>query len=215
MSPILRAVLASSLFVSSVSFAQDAEVNMNVQVDDADMPSTSIKIRASDTGGGANMEVKVKGGTTRTESHSERHTRHEERSGMDNDSDNDTVPVRAVASEPAFRDCGTREDEGCTLRRDGQLPMDAKTFRGFLQALKGTGNELTREEMAEKMLKKNYLTAVQFGLVLDLFQNELTRLDVAKNAAPHVVNPQHALGFASKWNNSITGSEYTELISAQ
>nr|WP_236673409.1 DUF4476 domain-containing protein [Comamonas sp. JC664] len=93
--------------------------------------------------------------------------------------------------------------------------MDAETFRGVLQSLKNTSNEITREEMAEKMFRRNYLTAKQFGRVLDLFSNEITRLDVAKNAAPHVVNPQHALGFSSKWNNSISGDEYIEIMTAQ
>jgi hypothetical protein len=84
-----------------------------------------------------------------------------------------------------------------------------------MKSLKAVGNELTREDMAEKMFKRNYLTAKQFGLVLDLFENELTRLDVAKNAAPHVVNPQHALGFSSKWDNSLNGEDYVEIMSAQ
>jgi hypothetical protein len=52
-------------------------------------------------------------------------------------------------------------------------------------------------------------------MLLDLFPNEITRLDVAKVAAPHVVNPQHALGFSTKWQNSISADEYTELISEQ
>jgi hypothetical protein len=106
-------------------------------------------------------------------------------------------------------------DAGCTMTRDGQYPMDAETWRGFYQALKSQANELTREEMAEKMLKRNYLTAAQYGLVLDLFVNELTRLEVAKNAGPRVVNPQHALGFSSKWKNGLTAEEYTEMIAEQ
>jgi hypothetical protein len=101
------------------------------------------------------------------------------------------------------------------MTRDGKYAMDAETWRGFYQSLKSQPNEITREEMTEKMLKRNYLTAAQLGLMLDLFPNEITRLDVAKNAATHVVNPQHALGFSSKWQNSISASEYTDLISEQ
>jgi hypothetical protein len=52
-------------------------------------------------------------------------------------------------------------------------------------------------------------------MLLDLFQNEISRLEVAKVAAAHVVNPQHALGFSSKWQNSISAGEYTDLISEQ
>ncbi|RKH74649.1 DUF4476 domain-containing protein [Corallococcus aberystwythensis] len=202
MNRIARAVLVSSLFVSSASFAQDAEFNMQVDADDADMPSARIKMKTTTTvdgeetttvkvrGGGTRMDVRMTGGVTETETRTERH----------------------VVAEPSYRDCGTNSDEGCLMRRDGQLPMDATTWRGFYQSLKSENNEIVREEKAEKMLKRVYLTAAQFGMVLDLFNNEITRLDVAKVAAPHVVNPQHALGFSSKWKNSISGSEYTDII---
>lgn len=231
MTPFARAVLTSSLFLSSAAFAQDAQMNMNVQVDDSDMPSATIQMKGMSAdgeeqgvdmkvqagGAGVGVEMKVKGGqmqpSERVEKH-ERRERHERREEVRNE-EPQAMPVRAPASEPAFRDCGTGEDPGCTMRREGQFAMDAETFSGVLKSLKSTANELTREEMAEKMFRRNYLTAKQFGQVLDLFKNELTRLDVAKNAAPHVVNPQHALGFSSKWKNSLTGDEYIELMTAQ
>ncbi|MCY1047719.1 DUF4476 domain-containing protein [Corallococcus sp. bb12-1] len=219
MNPIVRAVLASSLFVSSVSFAQGAEINMQVDVDDQDMPGARIHVKASGPdgeegatvkvrGGGTRMDVRVTGGMTTTETHTETRTeRNTEYVAPVRERE-----VRERESGPSFRDCGTGSDEGCTTRRDGQLPMDASTWSGFYQSLKSEPNEIVREEKAEKMLKRVYLTAAQFGKVLDLFPNEITRLDVAKVAVPHVVNPQHALGFSSKWRNSISGSEYTDLI---
>jgi len=224
---IVRAALVSSLFVSSAALAQDVEMNMNVGVDEDGMPSTSIQMKGTGAdgeeqgvkmkvragGANANMEIKVKGGVqTTTETYSESYT--ETRT-----SPAPQPQARPVAppppAEPAFRDCGTGRDPGCTMSRDGKYAMDADTWRGFYQSLKSQPNEITREEMTEKMLKKNYLTAQQLGLVLDLFNNEITRLDVAKFAASHVVNPQHALGFSSKWNNSISAGEYTEIISEQ
>jgi hypothetical protein len=30
-----------------------------------------------------------------------------------------------------------------------------------------------------------------------------------------VVNPQHALGFSSKWENELNGEDYVEIMSAQ
>ncbi|AFE04489.1 hypothetical protein COCOR_02116 [Corallococcus coralloides DSM 2259] len=220
MNRIVRAALVSSLFVSSASFAQDAEFNMQVDIDDQDMPSARIKMKTTTNvdgeetttvkvrGGGARMDVRMTGGTMESESHSEHRetrtteTRREPRM--------DSRPE--MAAEPSHRDCGTRSDEGCMMRRDGQFPMDASTWSGFYQSLKSESNEIVRQEKAEKMLKRVYLTAVQFGMVLDLFNNEITRLEVAKEAAPHVVDPQHALGFSSKWRNSISGSEYTDII---
>ncbi|RKH04054.1 DUF4476 domain-containing protein [Corallococcus carmarthensis] len=221
MNRIVRAVLVSSLFASSASFAQDAEINMQVDVDDQDMPSARIKMKTTTNvdgeetttvkvrGGGARMDVRVTGGTMETEHRTETHeTRMEPR--MERRPEH--RPEAPVAAEPAYRDCGTRADEGCTMRRDGQFPMDATTWSGFYQSLKSERNEIVRQEKAEKMLTRVYLTAAQFGMVLDLFNNEITRLEVAKVAAPHVVNPQHALGFSSKWRNSISGSEYTDII---
>ncbi|HVG61432.1 MAG TPA: DUF4476 domain-containing protein, partial [Hyalangium sp.] len=117
---------------------------------------------------------------------------------------------------PAFRDCGVvANDPGCTMMRDGKYPMDAETWRGFFKSLKSQHNEISRQEQAEKMLKRHYLTAAQYGVLLDLFVNEISKLELAKNVASHVVNPQHALGFSSKWKNGISAEEYTEMISEQ
>jgi hypothetical protein len=227
---ILRAALVSSFFASSAVLAQDVEMNMNVQVDEDGIPSANIQMRGQDgdgeeqgvnmqvQGGGSNarMNVKVKGGVQTTqESYTETTT-------TTTTTTSRPAPVQQArpappppAPQPVFRDCGTGSDPGCTMTRDGKYAMDADTWSGFYQSLKSQPNEITREEMTEKMLKRNYLTAKQLGLVLDLFQNEITRLDVAKFSASHVVNPQHALGFSSKWRNSISAGEYTDLISEQ
>lgn len=114
------------------------------------------------------------------------------------------------------RDCGTGPDVGCLMTRDGRLPMDGATFQGFLSSMQSNPNEILRQEIAQTMLNGgNYLTAVQFGLVLDLFRNEITRMDVAKRGARRLVNPQHALAYSAKFNNSIYQRDYTQLISAQ
>lgn len=224
MTSLARAVIASSLFLSSVALAQEVEMNMNVQVDDQDMPSANITVKgmAADSeegsvnvqAGGASINMKVKAPAVKVEATEEREERREERRERRERREPEVVHVKTVHAEPV-RDCGTGEDPGCTMKRNGEYAMDAETFRGILKALKASSNELTREDMAEKMFKRNYLTAKQFGLVLDLFENELTKLDVAKNAAPHVVNPQHALGFSSKWENDLNGEDYVEIMTAQ
>lgn len=221
MNSIARAVLASSLFAASSAFAQNVE--MNIQADDVDMPSTSISVGAmSPDGNAAGVNMEIRGGGTRmdvnvsgtgTAPPPERHERRERREEVA--PREETVRHVRHNSEPAFRDCGTNQDPGCTMQRNGHYAMDAETFSGFMHSLKSTRNELTREEMVEKVMKRAFLTAKQFGLVLDQFQNEITRLDVAKTAAPRVVNPQHALGFSSKWRNSISAEEYVELITEQ
>jgi hypothetical protein len=115
----------------------------------------------------------------------------------------------------AYRDCGTGNDPGCGMARNGQYPMDAPTFLGFLTSLRSNGNELVRADIAENVLRTGYLTALQLSQVLDQFSNELTRLDVAKTAAPKVVNPQHALGLSAKFSNTFNAEEYVEVMTAQ
>jgi hypothetical protein len=125
------------------------------------------------------------------------------------------VPYPPAAPPVVQRDCGTGTDVGCTMTRDGQYPMDAGTWHGFLAALRANPNESLRQRMAEDMFRRAYVTAFQLGMVLDLFPNESIRLTVARFAAPRVVNPQHALGFASKWRNAALATEYSQLLSAQ
>lgn len=220
MKQILRAVLVSSLFASSAALAQG--VNMNIQVDEDGNPtSANIQVQGMDENG-AGANVRVHGNTTTTTTTTTTRTR--VRNGVKTEesfTETESGPAHArpqpppPPSAPAFRDCGTGNDPGCTMTRDGKYAMDGETWKGFYQSLKSQSNEISREEMAEKLLKRNYLTAAQLGMLLDLFNNEITRLDVAKTAANHVVNPQHALGFSSKWRNSISAEEYTDLISEQ
>jgi hypothetical protein len=226
---ILRAVLVSSLCASSSVLAQDMDMNMNmqmnVQVDEDGMPSTQIRMQVPDEnghpqemrqevrvkGGGMRMEVKVKGDPGAPPPV----YREERMEVVEQESSRRRPRPPPPAPAPVYRDCGTGRDPGCEMSRDGQYAMDAETYRGFMTALKSQANEISRQEMTEKMLKRQYLTAAQYGEVLDLFKNEISRLEVATFAARRVVNPQHALGFASKWRNSISSEEYTEMIAEQ
>lgn len=113
------------------------------------------------------------------------------------------------------RDCGTGIDPGCAVQRSGAWAMDGATFQGFMTALRSTQNELSREQTVGTMFQRNACTALQLSQIMDLFSNELTRLNVGKSAAPHVVDPSHALGFAAKFKNSLLGQEYTQTMAAQ
>ncbi len=124
-------------------------------------------------------------------------------------------PPPPVAVAQPVRDCGTGTDPGCAVQRNGAFPMDAATFQGFMTALRSTRNELSREETVGTMFQRNACTALQLSQILDLFSNELTRLNVGKQAAPHVVDPSHALGFAAKFRNGLLGQEYTQTMAAQ
>lgn len=136
-----------------------------------------------------------------------------------------SMPPRPAVVQPAVvqpmpavvvRDCGTGpNDPGCGLSRNGFVAMDAQVFSGFVTSLRSVMNEITREDMFEKMIARNGMTAMQLSQVLDLFNNEITRLDIAKTAATHVVNPQHALGLSTKFNNSFSAEEFVEVYSGQ
>jgi hypothetical protein len=120
-----------------------------------------------------------------------------------------------TTSPPGARDCGFAQDPGCSMTRDGQWAMDAVTFNGFATALRSNSNEMMRLDVVRVMFRSNWVTALQLGAVLDLFGNEMFRLDVAKMAAPRVVNPQHALGHAARFRNGFFAGEYTKLMAEQ
>lgn len=225
MKQLMRAVMVVSC-VSSMAFAQ-------VEADETDvdvlMPGAAVQVRQ----GGASATVAVPGASVQTTVRTRTTT---QTTGLMIQAPGIVVqqpvivreqvvvqqPVivreQVVVQQPvAFRDCGTGpSDPGCTMHKNGQLPMDAVTFDGVLKTLRAQRNTITREEMATKMLARNFLTAAQLGLIIDAFADHgITQLDVAKAAAPNVVNPQHALSHSTKFTNSISAEEYVEVMSAQ
>jgi hypothetical protein len=124
-------------------------------------------------------------------------------------------PPVQQAPPPAYRDCGTGDDPGCLMSRQGQAAMDAATFNGLLVSMRATRHELSRADIAKSVLRTSALTALQLSAVLDLFANELVRLDVAKACAPKVVNPQHALGLSAKFHNTFNAQEYVRVMTGQ
>jgi hypothetical protein len=116
----------------------------------------------------------------------------------------------------ANRDCGTGpQDPGCAMRRNGMWAMDALAWAGLYISIRSTPNELTRQSMVQDALRGQALTAAQLGLLMDLFNNELLRLDMAKFAATRVVNPMHAIGLSTKFRNSILAQDYVTVMGRQ
>ncbi len=226
MKQLMRAVFVVSC-VSSMAFAQ-------VEADETDvdvlMPGAAVQVRQ----GGASATVAVPGASVQTTVRTRTTTRTTgvmiQAPGIVVQQQPVIVREQVIVQQPvivreqvvvqqpvAFRDCGTGpNDPGCTMYKNGQLPMDAATFSGVLKTLRAQRNTITREEMATKMLARNFLTAAQLGLIIDAFADHgITQLDVAKSAAPNVVNPQHALSHSTKFTNSISAEEYVEVMSAQ
>lgn len=124
-------------------------------------------------------------------------------------------PPVVVQPPPVARDCGTGADVGCNMMRDGRYPMDGVTFGGFMRSMQGNTSEMMRMQTAQSMFGAHYVSAIQFGLMLDLFSSEMFKLQVAQAGAPRVVNPQHAIGYADKFSSNMNRTAYTQLIASQ
>jgi len=224
MSRVSRIVFVSAVVIASTAFAQEDE-DVTVAVPGA---AGRVQVQGDDVRmdlavPGAQMTVQGTQGQPQVRGDAKGQVRVQQRTTVTTTTSTVTTGTRAgavVVQQPApvvvaYRDCGTGQDPGCVMARDGVLPMDGPTFLGLLQALEATQNELSRQEMCESLFGAHFATAAQLGRILKLFHNEITRLEVAKTAAPRVVNPSHALGLASLWQNSISAQEYTQLMASQ
>ena len=126
----------------------------------------------------------------------------------------DAPAAPAPAPAPAAgRDCGTgRDDPGCNTPLKGVLPMLVDRYKPGMAALTSEPNELMRQDMLGSTIGKNTLTARQFKAFLALFENELTRLEVAKKYAPKVVDPDRALDAGATFSNNLVKKEYLALF---
>lgn len=124
------------------------------------------------------------------------------------------TPPPAPPRPAAPTDCGAGPgDTGCGLTRDGAAPMGAAEFKVALQALRGERNEITRRELLDTLIGASALTARQFTVLLNAFDGELQRLDVARAHADRVVNPKEAIPAAKLFRNSFSRQEFIELMS--
>ncbi len=121
------------------------------------------------------------------------------------------APVNPPLPSP-LRACGLPHDDGCVVARHGHFAMDAVRFQGLRTALSQTNNELVRADLCARALRADYLTARQLDALLGLFENELVRLDLAKTAAPHVVDPSRALELSLRFENELLRQDYLQLF---
>lgn len=125
-------------------------------------------------------------------------------------------------------DLNEDEDSRCQGKLAGRLggieerlkelrhePMPRGAFQGFLAGLQSNANEILRKDQCQDLLPNHYISAQQLGQLMDLFVNEILRLDVARAAAPRVVDPMNALGFSGKFHNSILARDFTSLMSKE
>ncbi len=141
----------------------------------------------------------------------------------DNRRANVTVTNDSLGVGPFQLQVGTRSEVRTQQNQYGTPPptpraapgMDSASFNGLMTALRGNPNEILRKDTAISSLSRNWITSNQFGDVLDLFNNEILKMDVAKAAASHVVDPGAAVGLSVKFRNSIYQNEFVTLMSSQ
>jgi hypothetical protein len=116
----------------------------------------------------------------------------------------------------AQRDCGLGlDDPGCTMIRGGGQAMLKPEYDGFYASLRAQLSESSRAAMVRDTLTTRWITSRQLGQILDLFVGENNRLDAARFALPHVVDPSNALGFGTKFLSSSRQRDYNQLVSSQ
>jgi hypothetical protein len=93
--------------------------------------------------------------------------------------------------------------------------MDRPTYEGFMISLKNTVGEMAKRDMCRSVFQNRYLTARQLGLVMDSFISEYDKFEVAKFAAPRVVDPGNALVLSTKFISQQKKRDYMALMSAQ
>ena len=117
---------------------------------------------------------------------------------------------------PPSRDCGTGlDDPGCGTTRSGGWAMDRPTWDGFMRSMRDTISEMAKRDMCRDVFSNRYLTARQLSMVMDLFISEYDKLEVAKFAAPHVVDPGNAFGLSTKFLSTQKKRDFMALMSAQ
>jgi hypothetical protein len=125
-------------------------------------------------------------------------------------------PPRPSAPRRALRDCGTGpEDAGCQESRGGLRAMDGESFAGLMQSLRSTRSEVSKRRMIVAASRSQGLTARQLVQMLELFRSEVTQLQVVRAVAPRIIDPQRALGYASRMRSSVSRERMTRLLSAQ
>jgi hypothetical protein len=114
------------------------------------------------------------------------------------------------------RDCGLGlDDPGCALTRAGGQAMLKAEYDGFMASLRANLSESARGGMVRDTMRTRFITARQLGAILDLFLGENNKLDAARNAMPHVIDPNNAMGYGTKFISSSRQREYNQLVSSQ
>lgn len=125
-------------------------------------------------------------------------------------------PPPPIAPQPAPRDCGLGlDDPGCALARAGGQAMERAAWEGFFSAVHNNISESNKLAMIRDTLRSRFVTARQLGKLMDEFIGENNKMDCARFAAPHLIDPDNALGFSTKFISSSRQREYNGLISGQ
>ncbi len=125
---------------------------------------------------------------------------------------NTPVPSELRARSIEKRDCGTGDDPGCNMQRNGEYPMDASAFNAMLTALKSTPAEPARVSMTRSMVASKLITAQQLGLIINLFRSETQALDAVRGTAHRVVDRDNLTVNVTRFRSTPNKTTYTKII---
>jgi len=118
--------------------------------------------------------------------------------------------VPGVVAPP--RDCGTGPDDpGCQDPR----AMNKPVWQGFLAMIRAEFSVFQRQRLIESRLSNEYVTARQFGQMLEEIMSDHLKLEVTRNTASHVIDPQNALGLSSKFGSPFSRDDFVKLMGEQ
>ena len=108
--------------------------------------------------------------------------------------------------------CWNKDDAACEMSRNGKYPMDRQVFDHVLGRLKAAKDDDARQKAAGKELGDRYVTVMQLGRILDLFENEVIMVDVVKSVAKRVVDTKNADAIKRRFDDEKRGEEAAEAI---
>jgi len=109
--------------------------------------------------------------------------------------------------------CGAGSDDpGCAMNRNGSKPLDQREFTATLDNLRRHREENQRHNELGPLFNNRVMTARQLGALIDLFPNEAVKLEVAKERARSVLDPEHLRVFGAHFHNPSYRQQYEATV---
>lgn len=108
--------------------------------------------------------------------------------------------------------CWNEGDAACRMSKNGQYPMNLRTFNDAVNSMRKERNEIFRKDLAKSIISGHYITVMQLGKFLDTFNNEIFKKDVARLAASKVIDRKNAFKLRNHFRNSILAKDAVRAV---